>query len=329
MKTVDEVLAHFGVQGMRWGVRKDAVAVSGVDRANRSMGPPMIGVRNHGPAPTKTDEKILLKATSNALSGMQSKASKEEYGKFNQSIINMVPQPKYDAVWQKAYDQKIAKILESHANKALKDPMVASVTASSTGDMLLVVGTKPAVDSWKKDTSSAKHSDNMLGVTVTMLESTRDERGLITELSEGNSMMQSDSDAINEVLAHFGVRGMRWGVRKDRTTRVKVGETLRTITVPHHTSTDAMKAHNASVLIKKHGLKALTNQELKDLNYRINLEQNFRKMVPKETGRIKRGRDTMEKMIWQAGEQQLQPYINKYAGMGLAKALGPVARNAV
>ena len=131
-------------------------------------------------------------------------------------------------------------------------------------------------------------------------------------------------ETVEDVLAHFGVRGMHWGVRKDRTTRVKVGETLRTITVPHHTSTDAMKAHNASVLIKKHGLKALTNQELKDLNYRINLEQNFRKMVPKEEGRIKKGRDTMEKMLWQAGQQELQPYINKYTGMGLVKILGPV-----
>lgn len=133
---------------------------------------------------------------------------------------------------------------------------------------------------------------------------------------------------VDEVLEHVGVRGMRWGVRKDRTTRVKVGEELKTIKVPHNTSTDAMKAHNASVMIKKHGLKALTNQELKDLNYRINLEQNFRKMVPKEEGRIKKGRDTMEKMIWQAGQQELQPYINKYTGKGLVKILGPVAKTA-
>ena len=131
-------------------------------------------------------------------------------------------------------------------------------------------------------------------------------------------------ETVDEVLEHFGVRGMHWGVRKDRTTRVKVGEELKTIKVPHNTSTDAMKAHNSAVMIKKYGIKSVTNQELKDLNYRISLEQNFHKMVPKETGRIKKGRDIMEKMVWKAGEEQLQPYIGKYAGKGLATVLGPV-----
>lgn len=131
-------------------------------------------------------------------------------------------------------------------------------------------------------------------------------------------------ETVDEVLEHFGVRGMHWGVRKDRTARVKVGEELKTIKVPHNTSTDAMKAHNAAVMIKKHGIKSVTNQELKDLNYRINLEQNFRKMVPKEQGRIRKGRELAEKMIWQAGESQLQPYINQYTKKGLVKALGAV-----
>jgi hypothetical protein len=135
-------------------------------------------------------------------------------------------------------------------------------------------------------------------------------------------------ETVDEVLEHVGVRGMRWGVRKDRKARVKVGDDLKTIRVPNNTSTDAMKAHNTSVMIKKHGLKAVTNQELKDLNYRINLEQNFRKMVPKEQGRIRKGRDIMEKMVWKAGEEQLQPYISRYAGEGLTKVLGPVARTA-
>ncbi len=132
-------------------------------------------------------------------------------------------------------------------------------------------------------------------------------------------------ETVDEVLEHVGVRGMRWGVRKDRTARVKVGEELKTIKVPHNTSTDAMKSHNAAVLIKKHGIKGVTNQELKDVNYRISLEQNYRKMVPTEQGRIRKGRDIAEKMVWKAGEEQLQPYINKYAGQGLVKILGQKA----
>jgi hypothetical protein len=351
MDTVDEVLEHVGVRGMKWGVRNDTIAVSSVDRRARGS-KPIIGNYGNGPAPDKAEVKHLTKASAVALSGIRSLDSFKQIDEFNTNIKSMHKTPY--VVWtpaqQKSYDKQIAGILEGHANHALKSPFVASVHATSTGEMILAVGSKPVIDQWKK---SIAHADG-IGVMTTMLKPIRDTQGLITGFIEGDSMMQSDLETIDDVLEHVGIRGMHWGVRRDnpssggtspgasspstggkrfasfrsRETRVKVGDELKTVKVPPHTSTDAMKAHNAAVQIRRHGLKAVTNQELKDLNYRIDMEQKFKTAMAKERentkkkqGRISRGKDVVEKLMWSSGELALKPYIEKASAEGLAKVV--------
>jgi hypothetical protein len=69
-----------------------------------------------------------------------------------------------------------------------------------------------------------------------------------------------------DFLAHFGVKGMKWGVRKNR-GGVKTAK---------KTSTDHRRAQE----LKKRGPEALTNKQLKTINDRANLETNFRKHNP-------------------------------------------------
>lgn len=68
-----------------------------------------------------------------------------------------------------------------------------------------------------------------------------------------------------EELYHWGIKGMKWGVRKDR----KVSE-------------DAATAK----ALKKKKLDELSNAELKKLNERKNLEQQYKNLNP---GVIKKG----------------------------------------
>lgn len=63
-------------------------------------------------------------------------------------------------------------------------------------------------------------------------------------------------------LEHFGVKGMHWGIRKDRSS-VK-------------TSSDHRKVSE----LKKRRTPQLTNKQLKVVNERLNLEQNFRRLNP-------------------------------------------------
>lgn len=74
-------------------------------------------------------------------------------------------------------------------------------------------------------------------------------------------------ETVDDVLAHFGVKGMHWGVRK--AARAMPG------------SEDSQRAVAAKEKIKTGGgTKALSNKELQDLVTRMNLEQQYKKLTP-------------------------------------------------
>jgi hypothetical protein len=74
-----------------------------------------------------------------------------------------------------------------------------------------------------------------------------------------------------DVIEHYGVKGMKWGVRKNRTGRT-----------PPKASAD----HNRTRKLMQKKTSQLTNNQLKDINNRLNLEQNYARMNP---GSVKRG----------------------------------------
>jgi hypothetical protein len=81
----------------------------------------------------------------------------------------------------------------------------------------------------------------------------------------------SMSNKIDEFLEHFGIRGMRWGVRN----KSKLGS---------DGSTDFQTARTAAKKAKKGGAKSLSNAELQNLINRMNLEQQYARVVPPSTG---------------------------------------------
>lgn len=72
---------------------------------------------------------------------------------------------------------------------------------------------------------------------------------------------------MSDVIEHYGVRGMRWGVRRAR----RVHETA---------STDAKTASNAYAKLKKHGIHTLSNNEIRSIVERMNLERQYSSIAP-------------------------------------------------
>lgn len=70
---------------------------------------------------------------------------------------------------------------------------------------------------------------------------------------------------MGNVLAHHGIKGMRWGKRKARPS--------------HPVSEDHANAAAASTKAKEGGVKALSNKELQDVITRKNLEKQHRELV--------------------------------------------------
>lgn len=95
----------------------------------------------------------------------------------------------------------------------------------------------------------------------------------------------STSEVVDNILAHYGVRGMRWGVRRKATVnaqeivvsdRRKKLKTSGGKGLPAHS--DAVRARTVGQKAKGSGLKALSNDELSELQRRLNLEQSVKRL---------------------------------------------------
>jgi hypothetical protein len=104
-------------------------------------------------------------------------------------------------------------------------------------------------------------------------------------------MMHSD-DVIADILSHHGVKGMKWGVRREKSSSVTVsdkGKKLKTSGGYNHPAhPDAVRARKISQVGKKSGLKALSNEELRAFNERLNLEQNAKRLAFQDQSKAKK-----------------------------------------
>jgi hypothetical protein len=100
-------------------------------------------------------------------------------------------------------------------------------------------------------------------------------------------------------LAHFGVKGMRWGVRRSE-------KELHGGKSSHPESEDHRNAAAAKDKARKHGTKSLSNKELQDMINRMNLEQQYARVAPTPKGVrfLKAGAKFTGDVLINVGKQQ-------------------------
>lgn len=107
--------------------------------------------------------------------------------------------------------------------------------------------------------------------------------------------MSDTAAAGRQFLAHYGVKGMRWGVRKgESTTEVGARATQSLIRGKAKIKTtggerkppaaDAIKAAEHKQILKKSGVAALSNKDLAELGTRLQLETNVKRLTSETEG---------------------------------------------
>lgn len=108
----------------------------------------------------------------------------------------------------------------------------------------------------------------------------------------------SQGDPVRNVLEHHGVKGMKWGVRKDDPGGNRLRRLGKKPSSPP--SEDKSRAEAVKAKVTKSGsTHALSNAELQDLVKRMNLEQQFSRMSPP---RVSVGKKAAKVIVKNAGE---------------------------
>jgi 2'-5' RNA ligase len=138
--------------------------------------------------------------------------------------------------------------------------------------------------------------------------------------------MSSTKDIVNDILKHHGIKGMKWGVRRSRSSNVTVsdkGKRLKT-TGGHGRSAhpDAVRVRTIGQVSKKSGFKALSNEELQAFNQRLNLEQQAKRLRFNDSSPPKK---FVLKLLGQTGQQTANEISNTASSAAVKKILAAAA----
>lgn len=264
MRNPEEFLAHHGIRGMKWGVRR-------ADKKFEKLS-------NH---------PIVKRAL---LDGAEHKANQELLAldkKYKNDIqmlggIPVGSKKYYDEVYS-VLNKHLAEISSTQVNASGTRRLKASLDVDDRGVEHLNVSTEAIEHSANKVELPFERNANGAIVNVKFPDE------LLTLLDEPLAQSVTKTE---DFLEHHGIRGMKWGVRRRRSA--SSGSSSRAnkkATGSPRPSDEGRAARKILDKQKQHGTVALTNHELRTVNARVKLEQEFNKHTPPAKTKLKKGED--------------------------------------
>ncbi len=115
-------------------------------------------------------------------------------------------------------------------------------------------------------------------------------------------------ESVSDFLEHFGVKGMKWGVRRDGSSGGS--------RPAHPVAEDHTKVAELRTRAKTNGTKALSNTELKLLVDRLGLEDRYGKLTPEVLSGGDKAKALVKKEAANFARQQANQYVNQYGAKG-------------
>lgn len=326
MSTYEDFLEHHGIKGMKWGQRKGPVSAAGY------AGTGMVRVQGH--KNSKEGQALAnLVGTAHNISSKDLPKAQADIARINAKYTDK--QLQNDKIHAQ-YKTEIRHSFENHVKANLPEGLHATVLEHPSGNRppYVVIGNKEGHDAEVKALKKEgfAHADTAV-VHRFVLNEVTDDAGFITEIGLGDSVTHSGV-ALENFLEHHGVRGMKWGVRKDRSSgtarRTAPASTHdralqpTTHTIPHKVEAGLSKklaakvvqpkevsddaAHHKELLtkVRTHGISSLSNTELKKFHERLDMEKKFSKFQEEQKAKKNsRTKKIMNKVLDQMAERAL------------------------
>jgi hypothetical protein len=154
-------------------------------------------------------------------------------------------------------------------------------------------------------------------------------RRYYAQLGEEPPDSLKQSAIVDDILKHFGVKGMKWGVRRKATVgpqEVIVSDRRKRIKTKggegHPAHPEAVRPRQIAQVGRKSGLKALSNAELAAYNQRLNMEQQTKRLMYEDSSPP---RKFILTLLRQTGKQQANEAANAVASKQVKKLLAKAA----
>lgn len=125
-----------------------------------------------------------------------------------------------------------------------------------------------------------------------------------------NKDISADFKRNEEILEHYGVLGMKWGVRRSRAERRAAAKRRKS------SSTDKKKKKEKKKKpVRK--LSDMSNREIAARNKRMNLEKEYKKL---SAGQKSKGRKIVENLLTDVAQDSAKVYLKKFAEQEINKS---------
>lgn len=326
----EEFIRHYGVKGMKWGQRKDRGGEMGkrkgiqkfIDPQGHKLRSDVIksvaGTVFLPIAPLTIAADIrLYRGAGRGAKALVKKKEQDRFAKKAMSPKNFVKihngavpemnrisaqlaskypdlsKPGAKAAYDAAYLAAMRNAYQKSANTIGNRSGTHHLDVQFKSDVDFVIRARGGPPKKKHTAAHADVPDEEI-ITEIPGKFVRDADGYIVKVTFGAS---HDVMSLGEAfIMHHGVKGMKWGVRKNRTapaarattatshvsrnrlakTRVKAGGGQN-----HPATDDAIKAALVKQKLRKSGHAALSNAELQELATRLNLEVQVQQLIAK------------------------------------------------